>query len=320
MKILDTTIAAGESKTVQLNIAKLHTGTPVQIPIIVARASKPGPCLLLTAGIHGDETNGVEIVRQIIAKGYNQPEAGTVICMPVINVFGYLNQERDFPDGRDLNRMFPGIKAGSLASRFAYHIINEVVPHIDYSIDFHTGGASRFNYAQVRLNAKNPKTLELAKIFGAKFIIDSKQREKSFRHTLAKLGKTALLFEGGKSLHLDRVVTEIGVQGTQRVMHHLGMRDYAKELENFRTLPQSILITNSTWVRANCSGLFRSHKRIGSLVNKGEKIGSISDPYGSLETPVFSSRNGYIICANHTPIVHQGDALFHVTEETSDSF
>lgn len=316
MKILDTTIAAGEQKTVYLNIAKLHTGTPIQIPIIVARASKPGPCLLLTAGIHGDETNGVEIVRQIVANKYHLPETGTVICMPVINVFGYLNQERDFPDGRDLNRMFPGSKSGSLASRFAYYIMTEVVPHIDYCIDFHTGGASRFNYAQVRLDAKDQKALDLAKIFGAKFIIDAKHREKSFRYTLSKLGKSVLLFEGGKSLHLDRIVTKIGVQGVQRVMHYLGMRDYAKELEDFRVLPQCIMITDSTWVRAQHSGMFRSHKRMGSLVAKGEKIGTISDPYGSVETAVLSSDNGYIICANHAPIVHQGDALFHITEET----
>ncbi|MCP4442877.1 MAG: succinylglutamate desuccinylase/aspartoacylase family protein [Aureispira sp.] len=320
MKILGTTVAPGECKTIQLSIARLHTGTPIDIPIVVARAKKEGPCLLLTAGIHGDEINGVEIVRQVITKELHIPEKGTVICVPVINVFGYLNQERDFPDGRDLNRMFPGFKRGSLASRFAYHIINEVVPHIDYCIDFHTGGASRFNYSQIRLDAQDTKALDLAKIFGSKFIINAKQREKSFRHTLRKLGKSVLLFEGGKSLHLDRIVTKVGIQGVQRVMHHLDMRDYSKEITKFYNLPEGVMITKSSWVRAKHSGMFRSHKKIGSLVAKGDKIGTISDPYGSFETAVKSTYDGYIICANHAPIVHQGDALFHITRATTSNF
>ena len=165
MKILNTTINLGESHTVNLNIASLHTGTPIDIPVIVERGEEEGPCLLLTGGIHGDEINGVEIVRQIVAKGYNRPKKGTVICMPVINVFGFLNQSRDLPDGRDLNRMFPGFKKGSLASRFAYHIVNIISPHIDCCIDFHTGGAARFNYSQIRLDIDNLETLALAPSF-----------------------------------------------------------------------------------------------------------------------------------------------------------
>ena len=148
--ILGTKILGGKRTTLYLDIAKLHTGTRIDIPVVIERAKKEGPVLLLLAGIHGDEVNGVEIVRQIIRNKYNVPKAGTIICIPVVNVFGFLSQNRKFPDGKDLNRVFPGSKKGSLASRFAYAIMNEIVPHVDYIIDFHTGGDERFNYAQVR--------------------------------------------------------------------------------------------------------------------------------------------------------------------------
>lgn len=316
MKILDIEIEMGESRVVNLNIARLHTRTTLTVPIIVERGLEEGPCLLLTAGIHGNEVNGVEIVRQIIAKGYNRPQRGTVICIPVINVFGFLNQERKFPDGRDLNRMFPGTKKGSLASRFAYHLMEYVAPHIDYCIDYHTGGDARFNYSQVRMDADDEKALTLAKIFGAKFIIDAENRDKSFRKTLSGMGKTVLLYEGGQSLMLDRTVTQIGIDGALRIMQHLGMRDFKKQLANqpYITEDQLIFIQNSTWVRAKHSGMFRTEVKLGSWVEQGSKLGSISDPYGDFEVDVSATCSGYIICTNHAPIVNQGDALLHISK------
>lgn len=321
MEILNTFIAPGQSKVLNLNIAKLHTRTSLAIPIIIERGKEDGPCILLTAGIHGDEVNGVEIVRQIVANGYNKPQKGTVICIPVINVFGFLNQNREFPDGRDLNRLFPGSKRGSLASRFAYHITKAIVPHADYCIDYHTGGAARFNYSQIRLDADNKETLALAKAFGAKFIIDAENRDKSFRKTLSGMGKKVILFEGGKSLNLDRIVTRIGVTGALRVMHHLGMRDFTQELlEMSKKIYDPILIRKSMWIRARHSGMFRTELKLGSKVVKGDKIGSISDPYGDFEVDVNAICDGYIICANHAPIVNQGDALIHISQETSNEF
>lgn len=316
MKILDTTILAGETKTILLSIAKLHTGTPVDIPIVIARGKETGPTVLLTGGIHGDEINGVEIVRQIITKGYHRPAKGTVICMPVLNVFGFLNQSREFPDGRDLNRMFPGFKTGSLASRFAYHITQLIKElDIDYCIDFHTGGAARFNYAQVRIDATDTETLALAKAFGVKFILNSKNREKSFRKTMGDLGKKVLLFEGGKTLSLDRIVTEVGVEGTLKVMQYLGMRDFSEELADSFTPQRRVIIGKSSWVRASESGMWRSFSHIGSYVSKGEKIGSISDPYGNTEVYVTAPFSGYIICNNHAPLINQGDAISHISKD-----
>lgn len=322
MEILNTPIGLGRSKVLNLNIAKLHTRTSLSVPIIVERGKEEGPCVLLTAGIHGDEVNGVEIVRQIIAEGYNKPQKGTVICIPVINVFGFLSQKREFPDGRDLNRLFPGSKRGSLASRFAYHVMNAIMPHVDYCMDFHTGGAARFNYSQIRLDARDKETLALAKIFGTKFIVDAENRDKSFRNTLSKKGKKVLLFEGGKSLHLDRHVTQVGIDGALRVMHHLGLRDFTDELMASK-LPQKvkpILINDSTWIRAKHSGMYRTKLKLGSQVSKGDKIGSISDPYGDFEVDVVATYDGYIIASNHAPIVNQGDALVHISTRTSLEF
>lgn len=315
MKLLDTVIEPGTQQTIELSIATLYTGTPLTLPIIVSRGKKEGPCLLLTAGIHGDELNGVEIVRQIIAKGYCQPDAGTVICMPVINVFGFLNQSREFPDGRDLNRLFPGTKRGSLASRFAYHLANDIVPHIDYCIDYHTGGDARFNYAQIRLDASQTGLLPLAEVFGTKFIITSKQLAKSFRSLLSKKEKPVLLFEGGKTLHLDRTVTKVGIRGALLLMQHLGMRDFSTVLEEeFPEVQRpAILVEDSTWIRARRAGMFRTMKKLGSFVKKGDVLGTISDPFGSDQTQVRAPVSGYVFCANHAPIVNQGDALIHIS-------
>ena len=313
MVILNREIGYGKT-IINLDIAKLHTGTPLDVPIIIHRSKEPGPTILLTAGIHGNEVNGVEIVRQIINKKYNVPEHGTIICIPVVNVFGFINQERKFPDGRDLNRLFPGTKTGSLASRYAYAIMNEIIPHIDYCIDFHTGGDQRFNYSQTRIDASDSETLTLAKIFGTKFIINSAIREKSFRKSVTDLGKKVLLFEGGKSLDLDRVVTQRAIEGTLKVLHHLGFRSNIDEIATIPNVKQ-YLITKSTWLRAPKSGMYRGFQVLGTFVAKGEILGTVSDPFGVTEKAIKAPFAGYIICNNHAPIVNQGDALFHITTE-----
>ncbi len=312
MRILDHKIGLGESVQVKMDIAKLPTGTKIDVPIIVERGKNPGPCLLLTGGIHGDEVNGVEIIRQFIAKGLNKPTTGTVICIPLVNVFGFLNQTREFPDGRDLNRVFPGSKDGSLASRYAYLLMKEVIPHVDYCIDYHTGGAQRFNYSQLRINGNDDETLQLAKAFGAPYIMYAKNRDKSFRESMVKQGKKVLLFEGGKSLYLDKMVTKVGIQGAINIMHALGMRDFSAQITKPSNENSPIIITSTKWIRAKTSGMYRSHVNVGQKVEKGAKLGSISDPYGNPERTFKSTQEGYILNSNHTPLVNQGDALFHI--------
>ncbi|MCR9064036.1 MAG: succinylglutamate desuccinylase/aspartoacylase family protein [Cytophagales bacterium] len=312
LRLLGKEIEVGKT-VLSLDIAKLHTRTSLEVPVIIERSAKEGPVLLLLAGIHGDEVNGVEIVRQIISQKLNRPKAGTVVCIPVVNVFGFLSQTREFPDGRDLNRTFPGSVNGSLASRFAHAIMTEIVPHIDYCIDFHTGSGKRFNYAQIRMDGSDKECLSLAKAFAAKFIIDAPIRDKSFRKSASDLGKKVLLFEGGKDLHLDKNVTRQALQGTMRVMQYLGIRDFSNELEDSPNQEEQIYIRKSSWIRANHSGMYRRVVSIGQKVEKGEVLGSISDPYGDFEKKVKSSHAGYIIGSNHSPIVNQGDALIHIS-------
>jgi predicted deacylase len=311
--ILGKSVAPGKGVQIYLDIAKLHTRTKIEVPVIIERGKHQGPTILITGGIHGDEINGVEIVRQLVSKGFHKPQRGMVICIPVVNIFGYLNQMRQFPDGRDLNRVFPGSKNGSLASIFAHQLMSEIVPLADYCLDFHTGGAHRFNVPQIRINEGDEESLKLAKIFDASFIIKSKRREKSYRDAAIQLGKKVLLFEGGKSLSIDKTVTDAGVKGAINLMHHLEIRDFSKEFAALQKATTSVIVDSSKWVRARYSGMFRSGALLGKWYEKGDTIGSISDPFGFFEKYVKAPVSGYIICINQAPIVNKGDAVIHIS-------
>lgn len=316
LHILGETIKLGESKEVSFKFAKLHTHTPVDVPVIIERSKKPGPTVLITAGIHGDEVNGVEIVRQIIAKGINKPKKGTVICIPVLNIFGFINMEREFPDGRDLNRMFPGSKSGSLAGRVAHQIVKEIVPHADFILDYHTGGALRFNAPQVRIKKGNEDMDIAAEIFGAPFLLYSKNTNKTFRSICDKMGIPIILFEGGKSFHIDKNVTNTGVNGAKRILNHYGMLKSDYKISEPKK--GCVFIKESKWVRAKFSGMFKPTILISAKVEKGQTIGNITDPYGKFNHFVKAPNDGYIINVNESPIVYQGDALFHISTKLAE--
>lgn len=312
--ILGKEIKMGEGAIIEMEVAKLHTQNSLKIPIIVERAATDGPVLLLLGGVHGDEINGVAIVRDIIRKSYNKPTRGTIICIPVFNVFGYLNQRREFPDGRDLNRVFPGTPKGSLASQFAYQFTEEIAPLVDYVLDFHTGAADRYNYPNVRCDLKQTESVELAKIFGTPFIVHSSNIAKSIRETIHKMGKAILLFEGGKSLQLDQSVVKYGVRGTLNVMKYLKMHGGEYNLDG-----PPVVIKDSKWLRAPYSGLFEPLVTNGSRVKHKTIIGRISDPYGEFEKKVTAPFDCYIFGLNTAPIVYKGDALFHVSIEEKEN-
>ena len=313
MKILDETVLPGETKTLTIEIAKLHTATKLKIPVIVSVAKKPGPTVLLSAGLHGDELNGIDIVRQLVHKGINIPQAGTIICIPVINIFGFINKSREFPDGRDLNRVFPGSKNGSLAGRFAYHLLTHIIPYVDYVIDFHAGGQSRFNAPQIRIVPDNEELLSLAQIFHPPFLLYSNQIAGSFRNACAKRGVKMLLFEGGKSMDINNDISAMGIAGTKRFLNALGM------LQNKHLLPEPeenmIIIEKSQWIRAKRSGLLHDQIKVGSYVEKGAILAFISDPYGKENIAIVAPHKGYIINVNDAPIVYQGDAVFHISKK-----
>ena len=311
IELLGESILPGKSKTIEVEIAKLHSMTKLKIPVIIERSKIDGPTVLLSACLHGDEINGTEIVRQIIRKKINKPKRGTIICIPIINIFGFINQTREFPDKRDLNRVFPGSKNGSLASRFAHFLVTEIIPKVDYAIDFHAGGASRFNAPQIRIVPNNPELKELAAVFNAPFTLFSKNITGSFRNTSTKLGVKMLLFEGGKSLDLNEMVTQEGIEGTMRFLKHLDMLNPKRELNVF--CEKTIFIEKSNWIRANFSGMFHGLVKIGSFVKKGEVLAMISDPYGKVEHKLRAPNDGYIINVNDAPIVYQGDAVFHIS-------
>lgn len=302
------TVNAGKTIQINASIAKLPTRTPIDIPIIVSRAKADGPTLLLMAGMHGDEVNGVEIVRRILHNKYNTPIKGTVICIPLVNVLGFITMSRVVSGGKDINRSFPGSKTGSLASQVAYFLRKEILPHIDYGIDFHTGGARINNVPQLRFDTANPISLDLAEAFSPRFILNSDLREKSLRKEAGKRNIPFLVFEGGESLRLVKSIIDVGVSGALRVMKYLQMTEVdAPDVTN-----EPILLEKSYWVRAKSAGIFHSLARAGSIVSKNEIVGKITSPYADFEYMIKVPKAGHIIAINNNPIIHRGDALLHI--------
>ncbi|MDL5047994.1 succinylglutamate desuccinylase/aspartoacylase family protein [Oscillatoria amoena NRMC-F 0135] len=307
IKIASHEIKPGEFKEIDINIARLPSHTVIDTPIYVSRGLEEGPVLALMAGMHGDEINGLEIVRRILDSDLHRPKRGTIVCMPIVNVYGFLNFSRDVPDGKDVNRSFPGSKNGSLASRVAYHLTHQVIPFIDFGIDFHTGGAMRTNYPQVRAVLANEKNVELANAFHAPFTLDAPFRPNSLRKEASKKGKNIIVYEGGESLRFDNQAIEEGIAGTLRLMKHLSMIDWAPEPKE-----ENRVIWSTSWIRAKHAGLFQSTVQCGQLVHKGEWIGTITDPFGEFKEKVLASSTSYIIGLNNSPVINAGDALVHL--------
>jgi predicted deacylase len=306
-KIQGQTISAGQHAQVVLNIYKLPTHTLIEIPVFVFNGKEPGPTILFLAGMHGDEINGIEVVRKLIMRDdVKHLKSGCVVAIPVINIISFIAGTRDLPDGRDLNRCFPGTKNGSLGSRIAHDLMTTIISQIDFGIDFHTGGSKISNYPQIRCVFDNRKNLELGKIFSPLLVLNSPFRENTLRQAAAKLGKQILVFEGGESRRFDYESVTEGLNGCLRVLKHYRM--IKTEVKNTPT----VFLQKSSWVRAKSSGLFHTTKKSGSRVKKGEVLGMICDPYGEVEYELFAPADGFIVGVNNQPVVNAGDALIHV--------
>lgn len=303
----DYKIGRGEYQEIQLEIAKLPTHTSIDLPVHVYSGKEDGPVLLLTGGLHGDEVNGIEIVRRMVYDQMLMPQKGSVIAIPLVNVYGFIQNVRGVPDGKDINRSFPGVKGGSLARLLAYTLMNKIIPQVDYGIDFHSGGAVRANYPQIRCSQKNDKSMELAQAFAPPIIVNSSLIDKSFRKAAHKKGKSILIFETGESTRFDETGIEEGINGTQRLMNYLGMRSGIDEPDH-----QTEFYKKSTWKRARYAGLFQSKVKLGDVVNKGNLLGYITDPYGEEAFKVNAQKAGRVIGLNYGPVVHKGDALLHL--------
>ena len=305
IKINNVEIPKGKQVEIDFNIARLPTHTMIDLPVYVYRAPTDGPVLLLTATLHGDELNGIEIIRQMMTNRTILPEAGTVIAIPVVNIYGFLQNSRELPDGKDLNRSFPGKKGGTLAQQVAHTLIHEIVPHIDYGIDFHTGGSQIHNFPQIRCVMAETFNRELAEAFAPPLVLNSTLRDKSFRKATSNLGKPVLLYEAGESMRWDEYSIQEGINGTLRVMQHLGMCSSSPPPN-----PTAWLQT-SRWIRARYGGVFRPKVQPGAKVERGQILAQITDPFGEFQYNIKSPDNGYIISLNNMPIVHKGGALIH---------
>lgn len=301
-------ILPGNYKKVSISVSRLPSGTEIFVQCHVFRGLEPGPKILILAGVHGDEINGIETVRRTLDLGiYKNIKKGSVIVIPLLNVFGFINFSRAVPDGKDVNRSFPGSMAGSLASRVASVLTKMILPHVEYAIDLHTGGASRYNYPQLRFNAGESKAFALAKVFGAPYLIEKPKITRSFRKIATDLGIVVIVYEAGESVRLDGFSIEIAVDGIKRVLHHMDMIDSAPKRRH-----DMVYFKATGWIRATQAGLFTWSRSSGAIIRKGDPLGTIHNPQGDYTKRILGKSDGYIIGHNNASVVHNGDALYHI--------
>jgi predicted deacylase len=299
-------VTPGENKMVRLEIARLPTGTLIDIPVHVFNSEKAGPIVLLQAGLHGDEINGVETLRRMLHNNDFKVQKGAVIVVPILNIFGFIHFSRDVPDGKDVNRSFPGTKSGSLASRIAYNYTQKVMPQVDLAIDLHTGGGQRSNYPQIRYSIDDKNSQELANYFAAPICFPSRLLAGSFRKTMFKMNKPTIVYEAGESMRFDTYAIEVGIRGIKNILAELGM--LPKSMQRSTTLH----LNSTKWIRASRAGMFIPEIDNGSKVKRAQVLGMITDTYSKKTRTVKAPYDGIVFCINHQAVVNQGDALFHI--------
>lgn len=306
-----TQIPPDSRQTVEVPLPLLYTHTPVVLAVQVLRGRRDGPRLFLSGAIHGDEINGAEIIRRVLRCPALRKLRGTLIAVPVVNVYGFVRQSRYLPDRRDLNRCFPGSETGSLAARLANAFLREIVGKASHGIDLHTGAVHRENLPQIRGAFDAGGQIEdLAKAFGAPVILNSEMRDGSLREAAAALGVPVLVYEGGEALRFNESAIHAGVQGVLAVMRRLGMIPGSRHLLAQRR--EAVVAQSTSWVRAPQSGVLRELIPLGSSVRKNDPLGLISDPYGENETPVLAPSPGIVIGRVNLPLVNEGEALYHL--------
>ncbi len=308
LEIAGVAIAPGQRQRLEIPVAQLPTRTTISLPVVVINGQFSGPRLWLSAAIHGDEINGVEIIRQILGKIKTKYLYGAIIAVPVVNVFGFIEQSRYLPDRRDLNRSFPGSPQGSLASRLAHLFMTEIVNHSTHGIDLHTAAQPRINLPQIRANLLDTETYRCAQAFGAPLMIHATTRDGSLRQAASKRGIPALLYEAGEACRFDPEGIEIGVKGILRVMDLLEM--YAHGLAD--TPSTSLEINKTKWIRASRSGLLHLEVKLGDKIAKKQPLAIITDAFGETKAKIRSPDHGVVIGQVQNPLVNQGDAIVHL--------
>ncbi|WP_019557489.1 succinylglutamate desuccinylase/aspartoacylase family protein [Thiomicrorhabdus arctica] len=307
------TILPGERKTVDLVVGKLYTHSELTMPVQVLCGKQAGPVLFVSAAIHGDELNGVEIIRRLLKVKTLSRLKGTLIAVPIVNLHGFINHTRYLPDRRDLNRSFPGSEKGSIAGRMAHLFLNQVVKKSTHGIDLHTGAINRSNLPQIRANLDDEVTMSLAEAFAAPLMLNSDLRDGSLRAAAVKRNIPVLLYEAGEALRFDETAIRAGVRGIINVMRKLEMLPKSRKLVANTKPP--VIARSSAWIRAPHSGIFRSVVQDGARVIADITLmGVVSDPFGESEMKVYSSANGIVIGQMKMPLVNEGEALFHIAQ------
>ncbi len=302
-------VAPGTREDVEIHVERLPSGPWISLPTIVIRGRRPGPRVCVSAGVHGDEINGVEVVRQLLGAVRPEELAGTLIAVPVVNQLGFMAGQRHLPDRRDLNRSFPGSPRGSLAGRLAHLFMHEIVSHSQFAIDLHSGSDNRANHPQIRADLEDPTTREAAEAFSAPVTLHARTRDGSLREAATQAGITMLLYEGGEDNRYDDYAIEAAFGGVMRVLQMLEMVEGAPAAQGSTMVSRS-----SRWVRAQRGGLFRAEVSLGTEVEARQLLGHLADVWGRSNLAVRSPVAGVVIGKNRTPRVNQGDALFHIAE------
>ncbi|MEM9272976.1 MAG: succinylglutamate desuccinylase/aspartoacylase family protein [Cyanobacteria bacterium P01_F01_bin.143] len=309
IEIAKEIIHPGSTRRLDLPVSRLPTQTMLSLPITIVNGIDPGPKLWLSAAIHGDELNGVEIIRQVLAQVNPKKLRGTLLAVPIVNVFGFIEQSRYLPDRRDLNRSFPGSETGSLASRLANLFMREIVSRSTHGIDLHTAAINKVNLPQIRANLQDTETHRCAKAFGTKIIMHSNTRDGSLRQAATKKGIPVLLYEAGEALRFDSQAIADGVKGIFQVMHCLDMYD---ESPAYSDRAEPIEINQSKWIRASQGGIFHLRVKLGEPVEKKQELGFITDVVGEYQVKVRATMPGIVISHILNPLVNQGDAIVHL--------
>jgi len=307
-------IKAGTRAVINVPLPGLYTKTRVDMPVHVLHGRHSGPTLVVSAAVHGDEINGVEIIRRLLLQPQLKRMRGTLLAVPIVNVYGFHYRSRYLPDRRDLNRSFPGSERGSMASRLAHIFLNEVVRHAELGIDLHTAAIHRDNFPQIRADMKGEEMKRLAKSFAAPVAIHSAPPPGSLRHAAFECETPILVYEAGEALRFDEVAIRIGLRGIMNVMRELGM------LTLKRKAPKpSAILRSSSWVRAPYSGVVRTLVKLGDMVGKGDTLGIVADPVGEKKYEMHAPFDGVIIGRANLPLTYEGEAIFHVgrTGQTS---
>ncbi len=304
-------VAAGTRRTVDLPVSILSDHTPVTMSAHVIHGRRPGPVMFVSAAVHGDEVIGVEIVRRLLKSSCLKGMSGTLLAVPIVNTFGFLNHSRYLPDRRDLNRSFPGSAGGSLAARLAHMFMTEIVARSDFGIDLHSAAIQRTNLPQIRISPGSNRLLQMARVFGAPVVLTSKLRDGSLRMCAQEAGVDMLLYEAGEGLRIDEFAARAGVSGILRVMRELGM--VASRGISGPKMP-SMMCKKSYWMRAPAGGLMRSFRSVGEIVAEGDVLGVVSDPFGQVETEMKAEVPGIVVGRSNLPVVNEGDALYHIAQ------